>query len=139
MTNHYQIVNLFEEEHLTINEIAQVLDVEPEAIKFCLATHSSKFQKSLSLNSQKIFSNSDFESATRVMSGLMFSEHDTVRLKAAKFVLNENLGRHDLKNLKSVNINVNLINDQVRKAKEAIRAGREKVIDIPMEVKHLQE
>lgn len=138
MTNIHQIVALFEEEHLKPDEIAQCMSMEEEAVKIALASNSREYNK-LAKKNDAFFSNTDMENARMVMSGLLFSEHPILQYRAAKFVINENKGRHDVQQIRGLNINVNILNEQMKKAKEALKSGREKVIDIPSEVKHLSE
>ena len=133
-----QIVELYENNDMEPIAIAEALELEEESVKMVLISNSSKFRKEAKANS-KLFSDSDFEMAKQRMSQLIYSEKDNVSYKAAKFVLYENLGRNDVQTMKLLNVNVNLINNQMKAAKVAIENGKNKVIDIPSEVSHLAD
>lgn len=128
MTNK-QIVLAYEEGKLSVKEIAEQFQIEEESVRIALAADSGEFRKEL--KKDKTFTEETLDNAVQVMSTLLFSEHDHVKLKASKFIINEHKGRHDVKNLKTLSINVNLINTQMRRAKEALQKTR--TIDIESE------
>ncbi len=133
-----QIVELYENSDLEPIAIAEALNLEEESVKMVLISNSSKFRKNSKKNSL-LFTDDDFQMAKARMSQLIWSEKDNVSYKAAKFVLYENLGRNDIQTMKLLNVNVNLINTQMKQAKEAIEKGKNKIIDVPSEIKHLSE
>ncbi len=133
-----QIVELYENSDLEPIAIAESLGLEEESVKMVLISNSSKFRKDAKKN-PTLFSADEFEMAKQRVAQLIWSDRDNVAFKAAKFILYENLGRNDVQTMKLLNVNVNLINEQMSAAKKAIEAGKNKVIDIPAEVKHLSE
>jgi len=52
------------------------------------------------------------------------SEIDSVRFKAAEFIVNEVKGRNDLKALKENKFNIVMISETMSKAREAMRNAR---------------
>ncbi|HEX9232444.1 MAG TPA: hypothetical protein VF849_00055 [Blattabacteriaceae bacterium] len=133
-----QITELYEQSDMEPIQIAEALGLEEESVKMVLISSSSKFRKDSKKN-PSLFTDDEFAMAKARMSSLVWSEKDNVSYKAAKFILYENLGRNNTQSLKMLNINVNLINDQMLAAKKAIEQGKNKIIDIPTEVKHLSE
>ena len=133
-----QITELYESSEMEPIAIAEALGLEEESVKMVLISSSSKFRKEAKNNS-KLFSSDDFQLAKQRMAQLIYSEKDNVSYKASKFVIYENLGRNDVQTMKLLNVNVNLINTQMAAAKKAIENGKNKIIDVPSEVKHLAE
>ncbi len=133
-----QITELYENSDMEPIAIAEALGLEEESVKMVLISNSGKFRKNAKEN-EKLFSDDDFNLAKQRMAQLIWSDKDNVAYRASKFILYENLGRNDVKTMKLLNVNVNFINDQMRQAKEAISKGKEKIIDIPSEIKHLSE
>lgn len=124
-----QVVSLYEESGLDPEQIAEALDLEVSAVKFCLTAHSVSYRKMLnSQEKQELpgdFLDEDFSNAANAIKELIFSEDDHIRYRAAKFIYNEKKGRNDLKEINSVNFNVHLINEQMRKAIEAKARAKE--------------
>ncbi len=133
-----QIKELYENGDMDPIQIAEVLSLNEQDVKMVLISSSSKFRGKAKKN-KSLFSEDDFAFAKNKMVGLIYSDHDNVAFRAAKFVINENSGRHDVQHLQTMNINVNLLNDQLLNMKKAIQNGKDKVIDIPSEVSHLAE
>ena len=133
-----QIVELYENNDMEPIAIAEALELEEESVKMVLISSSSKFRKEVK-NNKGLFSDDEFTLAKQRMAQLLYSEKDNVSYKAAKFILYENLGRNDVQTMKLLNVNVSLINTQMKAAKVAIENGKNKVIEIPSEVSHLAE
>ncbi len=133
-----QIVELYESSDMEPIAIAEALGLEEESVKMVLVSSSNKFRKNAKEN-PKLFSDDEFTLAKQRMAQLIWSEKDNIAYKASKFILYENLGRNDVATMKLLNVNVNLINKQMFAAKKAIENGKNKIIDIPVEVKHLAD
>jgi hypothetical protein len=82
----------------------------------------------------QLFSEDDERTAVLVMGQLLNHENENIQFRSAKFIINERKGRHDRGNLKNLNINVNLINEQMKRVKEAKQRALSKVIDVPAEI-----
>ena len=132
MTNE-QIVRLYEDSGLGITDLAEVFHMEPETVKLALVQGSAKFREEIKQD-PSLFNDGDLQSATMTMTQLLVAEEPNVRFRAAKFIINEKLGRHNLKNVQQLNINVNLFNSQMKKAKEAINRSKG-IIDVEGSVK----
>jgi len=133
-----QIVELYENSDMEPIAIAEALNLEEESVKTILISSSSKFRKAYKEN-KNLFTDDEFILAKQRIAQLIWSDRDNVAFRAAKFIVNENLGRNSVKNIQNLNINVSLINDQMRMAKKAIQEGKDKVIEVPSEISHLAE
>lgn len=130
MTNQ-QIVSLYEGSGLSLKELSEVFSMEEETIKLALVQGSSKYREELKKD-PTLFNDGDLQSAVMTMTQLLTAEEEGVKFRAAKFIINEKMGRHNIKNVQQLNINVNLFNDKMKKAKLA--ADRAKgVIDVEAE------
>lgn len=125
-----QIVAMFESGDLTVEELATAFpELDIEAIKMVLAAGSSKFRAAMKKD-KSLFSDEILDTAVGVMGQLLYAEEPTVRMRASKFIINEKMGRHDTKNIKNLNVNVNLINLQLAQARKAIEESKKKTINI---------
>lgn len=125
-----QIVTLYEKSGLSITELAETFNMEEETIKLALVGGSAVYREQLK-SDPSLFNDHDLQSAVITMSSLLTAEQENVKFRAAKFIINEKLGRHNsLKNVQKLNINVNLIADQMKRAKEAASQTVNKPIDI---------
>ena len=133
-----QILELYENGEMDTISIAEVLSLDEQMVKMVLISSSPKFRSNAKKH-KGLFTEDDFEYAKRRMVGLIYSEHDNVSFRAAKFVINENSGRHDVKHIQNLNVNINLLNEQMQNAKKALENGKNKIIEIPAEIEHLSE
>lgn len=133
-----QIKELYENGDMEPIAIAEALSLDEHSVKMVLISSSTKFRAKAKKN-KALFSDDDFSMAKQRMAQLIFAEHENVAFRASKFILNENMGRNDVRNIQNLNVNVNILNEQLINAKKAIENGKNKIIDIPSEVKHLSE
>lgn len=133
-----QVKELYENGGMDTISIAEALSLDEHSVKMVLISSSHKFRTEAKKN-KTLFTDSDLDLAKSKMVGLICSEHDNVAFRASKFIINENLGRNDIQQVKNMNINVNLLNDQLLNMKKAIQNGKEKIIEVPSEVAHLSE
>jgi hypothetical protein len=131
MTNQ-QIVTLYENSGLSLEELSQVFSMEAETIKLALVQGSAKYREELKKD-PALFNDGDLQSAVMTMTQLLTAEEAGVKFRAAKFIINEKMGRHNIKNVQQLNINVNLFNNQLKKAKEAINKSKG-IVDVHSEV-----
>lgn len=125
-----QIVEAYEVEGLTPDQIASDLDYDPTAVSLSLAQYSPVYQqknKALVIAEEKpLFDDSHMNRARDIMSALMMNtDAPQVQFQAAKFVINEKKGRNDIGKLKSGNISVVVFNEGMQKAiaiKEEVKA-----------------
>ena len=92
-----------------------------ESVKISLLQNSAKYRQDIKTpENNKDFTDDELETAKITMARCMNAEDEHLAFKAAKFVFNERKGRHNVRSLlKNVNLNVNLINVQMQKAREA--------------------
>lgn len=126
-----QIVTLYEDLGVKPPEIAEALECELGAVELVLAQSSAKYRASKAIaqtgsNSNKaigqtrLFDDEQAAEAARVLlQQMQYSEDEHIRQKAARFVIDEVKGRNDVKNIRHLTLNVNSINDQMRRAREA--------------------
>lgn len=126
-------------------EIAAEFNYELEAVKMILLSGSSKFSdKALTEANERdaaeakgnayagdTFTPADYNAACRTMTGLLDSEIDAVRYRAAEFVIDECKGRRDLKALKDAGgFNITIVNETMARARAAIARSKQKAVDI---------
>ncbi len=127
-----QCKELYETSGLSVSDIAVELDLEPEAVKTILIQNSQIFNKNLALD-KETFTDVDYEAAKEAMKSCLYSEESAVVFRASQFIINEKKGRNDpVKSIKTAgNFNVLIINNQMKRAKEAIAKSKNKrVIDV---------
>lgn len=138
------IVSLFEDQGWSPDAIAVDQDVEVESVKICLSQHSSLYRsltekpldekttspELLALKEQSTFRDGEKKEAAQIVADLArCSDNDSVRLRAAKLIL-EHDTKHNGKNIKNLNIGVIMFNDQLKRAREAKERARQKTIEI---------
>jgi hypothetical protein len=120
-----QIVHAFETLGLGIGEICTLLGHESEAVKLVLATHSKVYRDMHKPSSENVlpanelFTADDAKAAAGIISNLLYADSESVRLRAARYVVDEHKGRHDVDKFKGLNINVAFFNERLKKAREA--------------------
>lgn len=140
----HQLVQMYEQLKLNPAEIAEALGLDTGAVILALSSSSVQFRadrskeqhgesvNSTTLSKTELFHIDDVREAASTITSLMkYSDEDNVRMRASKFIINESAGRHDVRAVNNLNINVNYINDQMKRAREAKQAAREKVIEAP--------
>jgi hypothetical protein len=72
---------------------------------------------------------------------LRFSDDDKVREKVCRYIMDEAKGRHDnpLSGIKSITLNINTFNEQLRRARAAKDRKQPKVIDVSSSEEHTVE
>ncbi len=137
-----QIVTAYEECGMSPEDIAQDLGFELSAVKMILLQHSQAFSdaaltrandaetgKTVVVFNEDVFSKSDFAAATATMARLLDAEVESVRFKAAEYIINEVKGRNDVKALVSNNFNLVMVSETMRKAREAMNRARGKTLE----------
>ncbi len=125
-----QIVEAYEVEGLTPDQIASDLSYDPDAVSLSLAQYSPAYQqknKALVAKDEKpLFDDSHMNRARDVMASLMLNtDSPQVQFQSAKFIINENKGRNDVGKIKNLNISVVTFNEGMRRAieiKEQVKA-----------------
>ena len=120
-----QIVAQYETCGLTPEQIAEGEELELGAVKAILFASSAAYREATKTNEpgkSADFNEDDNELALRVARRVaQFAEDDSVALKAAMFIRNDKKGRLDArKGLRSLHLNVAVLNEHFRKASEAL-------------------
>lgn len=154
----HQVVQLYETEGMTPEQIAEVMGIEVEVVKTLLLQTSMSFraavQKDNSLVSEELLQDM-FHAYIGLARG---AESDAVREKATRHIIN--LGMKVNKGLGSTdaivqtarqgggNINIYMLNQQLQKARSVLAQVKQKqlataavqpIIDIPCPVKQLED
>ncbi len=116
-----QIVEAYEVESLTPEQIASDLGYDPTAVSLSLAQYSPAYQQKnkelVKADEKPLFDDVHMNRARDVMVALtMNTDSPQVQYQAAKFIINEKKGRNDLGKLKSIGISVTVFNEGLAKA-----------------------
>ena len=149
-----QIVATYEECGASVDEIARAMDMESSAIKLALTQGSAKYRKAaqgeiamlsnastngqlagvgVELQQESSITDDEFRD---IKNGLLDiglrASNEGVRAKALIFLWNEYKGRNSIQagRIPDSNVNVNMFNVVLQKAKAAVEAGRNKVIEL---------
>lgn len=118
------IVNAYESEEMTPEEIAQVEELELPAVKATLMQYSSIYRKACGkegeVEDDLNFTNDDLRRVNQVIMDLALgAEDDTLRFKAATFVRDDKKGRREVvKAMAGQNFNILMINERLRQVKD---------------------
>jgi len=120
-----QIVSSYEDAGLSPEEIAKIEELDLNAVKATLFSHSGAYRKSVAGDKETVtatgevkdFENDDNDLALRVIKEIaQMSDDDNIRLKAAMFIRNDKKKRLDPeKGIKSLSLNVNVLNEHFAK------------------------
>lgn len=137
-SDNIQIVHAYENLGLSPEEIARELDLEVPAVKAVLRSHSGSYRLQLK-DHRELFTAEDEELAAGVLRELMVeSEEDSIRLKSAQYILDVKSGRLSSPAINNnTQVNITVINERMKNAREALRLARAKVINVPSNVKEL--
>lgn len=120
-----QIVSLYEGAELTVEELAnEFCDGNVTLVKMALIAGSSKYRSLARKSKDETFTDADFEEAKFIMKSCLFAENEAVKYRAAKYIIDDKRGRHDLTVVKDANVNVTLVNLQLQRAMKAVEKGR---------------
>lgn len=133
-----QVLTAYEQCNMSPEDISLDLGYALEAVKLCLLQNSKKYKalvttKDGDFANRELFDENDVALAKRTMKELCIaSEVDSVRFKAAEFIINEKMGRNDVKALQATGVSISQFNDMMQKARSAMEAAKRKarVIDV---------
>lgn len=129
-----QIVELYESCGLSAEQIAESQDLDVATVKLALSQYSPKYRSALREN-EETFTEDEYTAAKQAIASLLYAEDENTRLRAAKFVINEAKGRHNIKQIVTpeANFNILIINQQMAKARESLEKSKSKappIIDV---------
>lgn len=129
-----QIVKAYEELNIGPSDIAEARELDVVEVKMVLAQHSVQYRKDVgkeekSGKKQIGFTDEQHEMAVEAIFGTMLStDDDNLKTRLAKYIREDKTGRRDvhLKNLKKLNINVAVFNQQMQRANASLERSKEK-------------
>ena len=124
MTNE-QICILYEQ-GTSVMELSDLFNMPIDVIKMALASSSPKFNKEIKKDNT-LFGEDVKTEASLVMRNLMYAKDcPNVQYRAAKYIIDEESGRHENNPLKGTLTNVNLVNVHFHQARKAIEKAKQK-------------
>jgi hypothetical protein len=126
-----QIISAYEQLGMSPDEIAQDQDLDVAAVKSVLIQFSTVFRKDLKIDESLDFTEEQVKRATDVILHLaQYSDDENLRFRAARYIRDDKKGRLDVvQQMTGLNINVITINEQMRKALEAVNKSKE-IVDV---------
>lgn len=108
-------------------EIATALDYEESSVKLVLASASTVYrQRHAKGSAEETFSVNEYDLARRTMSELLeTAENEAVKYRCAKYIIDETKGRNNINPLAGVQVNINVLNETVKRAREAIQLAKD--------------
>lgn len=145
MLNQQQVVTTYEDCGATPEQIADAMQMELPAVKLALMQGSARYRRSLEPNAsivttggepahlRKPFTDDEEVKIKNAILELgLTAVNEGVRLKALIFCHNEQRGRNDIQkgDVSHANVNITMVNTIMQKAREAVEAGRNKIIEM---------
>lgn len=129
-----RIVTLFEDCNLTVEQIALDEGLDVAAVKATLLMCSTKF-RSLSKEKQELdFTDEELAIANRtIVQTMSNTEDENLKVRCARYIRQDKKGRLDRTAFGKLNINVFQLNADMQKARAALGAAKQKVIDVVTE------
>lgn len=115
-----QIVKSYENLHLSLEDIAKDSGFPVDEIKSVLLQYSVLYRKEMKAgNNFKDYTDEEALAAKHAIVSIMQStDDDNLKFRAAKLIRDDKLGRKDIaKNMKGLNVNVFLFNEQMKRAR----------------------
>ncbi len=146
-----QIIEAYETLNLEPSEIASQLGWSEDAVRLVLATKSRRYYETMNniqktpgpapqsdsqiapQGDSKTFHEQVYEQAVEVAGSLLHADDENIRARMAKFIINENKGRHDKKQLNIGQLNISIINERMQAVREAKALSKPKAAS-PIEV-----
>lgn len=127
-----QIVTAFEDNNMTVEEIAEDFDMDVLSIKTVLLQCSTRYRKLARKEPELSFSQDEAIEMRNIMVQIAkYAEDPNLQFRAARYIYDDVKGRNDLDSgIKQVNINVMTFNEQMQKALAAANRTAQKAIDI---------
>lgn len=131
-----QIVKAYEEANVSPSDIASDRELDVCEVKLVLAQFSPKYQRDIKgatgeRKKELDFNDDQLEMANNILYGTMLStDDDNLKTRLAKYIRDDKKGRKDvhLKNLKKLNINVSVFNQQMMRANASLEKSKQKAI-----------
>lgn len=121
-----QIVNMYEVDGCTPEEIAEELDWEVEAVKTALMQSSTSYRKAVKKDTA-LYTEEEVQKVARALYHIALDdsiENVGARVRAGQFVVNEAKGRNDVrKELGNTQVNIMVIQDRLQNMKRVIEGN----------------
>jgi hypothetical protein len=133
-SEHQAIITAYEQEEMTVEEISVVRELDPVAVKACLAQSSAKYRKDCGLEkdieSGNDFSEDDGRWAVRALIETgMSTDDDHLRTKIAMFVRDDKKGRREpARAFGGQQFNILMLNEQLAKVRGVAESIRGKLL-----------
>jgi hypothetical protein len=141
------VIEMFEALGMTPEQIAADQSIPLAVVKDTLLRYSDTYRQLFKSESgpattvppkcsPELFTADHLEQAKECMANLLYGENEGIRYRASRFIIDELKGRNDAKvgsgiSSREVNIQViNLINDQLTRARAAKQLAKDKTIDL---------
>jgi hypothetical protein len=141
-----QIVTCFETLNLDPAQIADSLGLDETAVKSVLVCRSNKYRMSLKYDQDmggvkvdEDISDDEFQQIRQAALGIALNpdpEFIPTKAKMIRFLWNEKKGRNNVQKTQQMSVSVYLLNDQIRKAKDAVQRmlSQTNPIDVESEI-----
>ena len=116
-----QIVTAYEDNGMSIAEIAEDFEMEEFAVKAMLMQNSAVYRKEMKQKPDMNFTDDEaVEMKNIIVSLARYSEDPLLQFRCAKYILDDKKGRLDVGNrMNQVNVNVITFNEQMERAMKA--------------------
>lgn len=121
-----QIVTAFEVNKMTPEEIAADFDCEVAAVKSILMQSSSFYRQACKTDDNLTFTDDEERMARQAIANIVrYTDDEHLRLRAAIYIRDDKKGRLDVVQAsKGLNINLIAVNEQMRRAMEAVAKSK---------------
>jgi hypothetical protein len=133
-SEHQAIIVAYEQEGMSVEEIASLRDLDPVAVKACLAQFCKKYREDCGLNkgidTGDDFTEEDGRWAVRALVETgMSTDDEYLRTKIAMFVRDDKKGRREpAKQLQGQQFNILMLNEQLAKVRGIADSIKEKLL-----------
>lgn len=144
-TANQQIITLYDESGLSVEEIAQELDYEVVAVKAILSSYSevykSRNRKDTLTQEEEITDDEKAELLRRMKSIALYSEDENVAARLCRYLYDEKKGRNNIQTIGAGirGLNVTVINQTISLANNAIKKALKSSNDSDISQKQILE
>jgi hypothetical protein len=143
-----EIKTRYEDLEMSVADIAEDMRLDADAVRMSLAQTSATYRVELrqgKVEEKAFFENAVAKRAAETMEQLLDSPEESVKFRAAKFIMDEYKGRNDaavkgLRSMQNLGIGVLQLNEALRRSREQLAKarGNNGVIDIGSGVKKVE-
>lgn len=127
-----EIKTRYEDLEMSVQDIADDMGLDADAVRMSLAQTSCAYRVELKqgkVEEKNFFENAVAKRAAETMEQLLDSPEESVKFRAAKFIMDEYKGRNDaavkgLRNMQQLGIGVLQLNEALRRSREQLAKSR---------------